>query len=223
MKFKFPLTVVNDFFEDPYSVIEYANSLKYFNEDKNYPGERTKDLYEINPEFYNAINNKILSIFFDREKSIEAKSCIFFQKETHEELKKMGKAAHWIHRDDLYEIIFIVYLNPNLNAGTSVYKQKKDFSVSPHNVNGPSLFNKKNMSVEEIDKMYKEHIDHYELISSCNGNFNSAFIFPCKLAHAANLFDNIKKLDRLFLIGMMRDFVAEKMPLDQYHYYNHYA
>lgn len=223
MKFNFPLTVVDNFFENPYGVIEYANSLNYSNERRNYPGGRTADLYQINRDFFNSINNKILSIFFDREKSIESKCCIFFQKETYQEMEKMGKAAHWIHHDVEFDLIFIVYLNPNLNAGTSVYKQKKDFAISPYNFNGPSLFSEKNMSLKDIDKIYKEHAEYYELISLCNGNFNTAFIFPCKLAHAANVIDNFKKQDRLFLIGMMGNFISEKMPLDQYHYHKHYS
>ena len=46
-----PTSCVDDFYEDPDSIREYALSLDYKKEKGNYPGVRTKDLSYINKDF----------------------------------------------------------------------------------------------------------------------------------------------------------------------------
>ena len=41
----FPITIVDNFFEDPDAIVELANSHKFYNPDVgNWPGKRTKQL-----------------------------------------------------------------------------------------------------------------------------------------------------------------------------------
>ena len=46
-----PTSCVDDFYEDPDSIREYALSLDYKKQKGNYPGVRTKDLSSINKDF----------------------------------------------------------------------------------------------------------------------------------------------------------------------------
>ena len=42
----FPVTIVDNFFDDPDAIVEVANNLKYFNpQGGHWPGTRTKNLH----------------------------------------------------------------------------------------------------------------------------------------------------------------------------------
>ena len=42
----FPITIVDNFFDDPDAIVEVANNLKYFNpQGGHWPGTRTKNLH----------------------------------------------------------------------------------------------------------------------------------------------------------------------------------
>ena len=57
----FPVTIVDNFFEDPDYIVKYAKSLKY--EDLDIlPGSRTDALHNIDQEFFNWITSKSLKL-----------------------------------------------------------------------------------------------------------------------------------------------------------------
>ena len=61
----FPITIVDNFFEDPDAIVEIANNLKFFNpQTGNWPGTRTKNLHVEEPRFYMYFTQKLNSIFF---------------------------------------------------------------------------------------------------------------------------------------------------------------
>ena len=61
----FPLTIVDDFFDDPDAIVELANSCMYFDTDVgNWPGKRTEQLYEIDNRFFNYFGEKIFKLYF---------------------------------------------------------------------------------------------------------------------------------------------------------------
>jgi hypothetical protein len=59
-----PTTVVDDFFDDPYLVTEFASKQSYAKDVHNqWPGERTESLHKLNPDFFANTINKFLRIF----------------------------------------------------------------------------------------------------------------------------------------------------------------
>ena len=49
----YPITIVDDFFEDPDAIVEMANELKYYTPNTgNWPGTRTKNLHIEEPRFF---------------------------------------------------------------------------------------------------------------------------------------------------------------------------
>jgi len=49
----FPITIVDNFFDDPDAIVETANNLKYFNpQGGHWPGTRTKNLHIDEPRFH---------------------------------------------------------------------------------------------------------------------------------------------------------------------------
>jgi hypothetical protein len=126
---KFPVTVVDNFYENPDLVRDFALSLPYFpSEDGRWPGARSDNLSEINENFFKTFSNKLLSLFYDfndceLEWIIETS---FQQVCSFSDIKTSILNQGWIHSDG--ESIFsgVVYLNPNPKEGwgTSIYKLK---------------------------------------------------------------------------------------------------
>jgi hypothetical protein len=124
----FPVTIVDNFYENPDLIREFALSLEYHQSDGGrWPGSRSPLISELNRSFFNTFTNKLFSLFFDFDhSSLEWNVDTNFQK-----INKFSsdindiKNSGWIHSD---EGLFsgIVYLNPDdyLYSGTSIYKLK---------------------------------------------------------------------------------------------------
>lgn len=130
---KFPITILDNFYENPDLVRDYALSLQYYpSENGAWPGLRTKLLSEIDPNFFKTFCNKLFGLFFDFENTkVDWEVETNFQKinsfsEDSNDIKNTG----WIHSDD--DCIFggVIYLNPNPqpNWGTSIYNLKPEQS-----------------------------------------------------------------------------------------------
>ena len=66
----FPITVVDDFFEYPDEVREFALQQEYFLDVENrWPGKRTKPLHEINFSLFNSTVNKVIYLFYNSNKT----------------------------------------------------------------------------------------------------------------------------------------------------------
>ena len=60
------VTVIDNFFKDPDSIVEIANNLEFYpNSDGAWPGRRTKLLHEVEPEFFEFFGQKLHSIFHE--------------------------------------------------------------------------------------------------------------------------------------------------------------
>jgi hypothetical protein len=128
-----PITCVDNFYEDPDSIVEFANSLTFggaYDNEGVYPGLRTPRLHLIDENFYDAFCGKVLSLFFDYGlQQIPMKWTIdtAFQKilpftSDKDPIINSG----WIHIDNNSPVAGVIYLNKdtNLNAGTSIYQVK---------------------------------------------------------------------------------------------------
>jgi len=126
---KFPVTIVDNFYENPDLVREYALSLSYqSSKTGKYPGSRTKLLSIQNERFSRIFSKKLFSLFFDYETTKLAWNVeTTFQKiNSFSEEEKNIKNSGWIHADDDTVFAGVVYLNPDPkpNWGTSIYTLK---------------------------------------------------------------------------------------------------
>jgi len=109
-----PLTVVDNFFDDPDAVREFALAQEFLPDPTgHWPGTRTKSLHLIDNDIFDIFARKYFSLFFAVEKlgwTVDAR----FQKIG----KHYGKG--WAHNDIGVIITGIVYLNPAPapNSGT---------------------------------------------------------------------------------------------------------
>jgi hypothetical protein len=126
----FPLTVADQFYDDPDAIRNYALSLNFLPaQNGEWPGKRTPLLSTLNQELNNYCITKFVSLYFDLSIS-EVRG---WNAETQFQLidpfdkdKTNIKNKAWVHVDTS-PLAGVVYLNPNadLNSGTSIYKLKE--------------------------------------------------------------------------------------------------
>lgn len=127
----FPITVIDNFFNDPDKVRDLALKCNYGpSPTGDWPGQRTELLHIVDENFYKNFCLKIISIFYDTNyHNVNMECRAYFQKITSlDNNPKSNKNKGWIHADDQ---IFagIIYLNPEISfdKGTSIYHTKSNF------------------------------------------------------------------------------------------------
>lgn len=122
---KIPSICIDDFYENPDDVRDFALSLDYRPSDGFRPGKTSTFLYKANRKFYDDFCNKLVSIFFDYESSrVDWEIDTFFQlTDSLDQKKNSPLNIPWVHADG-NEIAGLIYLtkNPTKNTGTSIYK-----------------------------------------------------------------------------------------------------
>lgn len=133
----FGVICIDNFYDDPDAVVDYAMSCDYSVVGPNYPGARTEPLFLINPDFYqNIFCKKLMSVLFDLNNT-----SVNFSIDTR--FHKINKISDdfdinlgGIHTDggpDGSEMPFagVIYLNKNydLDCGTSIFKKKTEIPL----------------------------------------------------------------------------------------------
>lgn len=123
MNYRFPLTVVDDFYKNPNEIVKLANTFEYSNKSGGaWPGVRTEPLHELDINFFQYCSHKFLSSFFDLSLlEVQFEIVTQFQK-----VKDFGKDylnQGWIHKDTGVLCAGVLYLDEiaDANAGTSIY------------------------------------------------------------------------------------------------------
>ena len=126
--------VVDNFFEDPYSVVKLAKEQTYYprNSDQYFEGIRTPDLKEINLDFYNFVLTKIVYSYFD--------SRFDYKIDGHMNFHRLGvndrSDPQWIndkvHRDKTVTST-VIYLTPEapMTSGTQIYREEENTKYIP--------------------------------------------------------------------------------------------
>jgi hypothetical protein len=177
----FPTVCVEDFFDDPDSIRKYALSLEYPENPGHYPGRRSLDLRELNPEFYNNFCKKIFEIYFDGQPDDWSVECKFQLIETPNEDKTSIKNTGWIHRDSNCIFGGLIYLTPDadLDSGTAIYKK-----VKPEEADIFKKRTEENYSIT-VKKMFFVH-NQDEGYDATLSDWNSGYVETARFANIYN-------------------------------------
>ena len=122
----FPALCIDNFYNNPDEVRDFALSLEFKKQPGNYPGERSNCLHEVNREFFNVFCEKLFSIFYNYNSDyIEWNIDTCFQKiYPYSEDRNSPLNSGWYHQDSHSVAAGVIYLNPNsnLDAGTTIGK-----------------------------------------------------------------------------------------------------
>jgi hypothetical protein len=196
----FPITVVDDFFEYPDEVREFALQQEYFPDPKNkWPGKRSKPLHELNPVLFNNTANKVFSLFYDLHKTkISWNAGIYFQKVD-------GKYQEgWVHSDENI-CTGIIYLSKSKNkCGTTIYRPIDPVNATLKNSDKKiESFTNTNL-IADNENFRLENNKQFRPTVTVQEEYNRLVFFDGHLIHSANEFygaeDDSARLTLIFFI-----------------------
>ena len=200
---RYPIIIVDDFFEDPDAIVELANSVDYYDLDAAWPGKRSKHLKSINERFFNYFTNKVFSAFGLAPVGAEIDAT--FQKVTPFSQDKWNtKNRGWIHQDNANSVVFggIVYLSKNADkdTGTSIYKPKKGFCYDDPDERGMKmkLYGGEDVSDDEYTQKYSSYNDQFEETVKVDNIYNRFFSFPNTAWHGVRTYGTEERLTIAF-------------------------
>jgi hypothetical protein len=122
----FPTIIIENFYEDPDLVRNFALKQEYFKGERgSWPGLRSSYVNEISPSLYENLKRKLLLIISDYGFKD------FTELQTSFQLIDETYGTGWVHDDDpKLNIAGLIYLNPEppyQGSGTTLYEDKDDF------------------------------------------------------------------------------------------------
>jgi Family of unknown function (DUF6445) len=207
-----PTTVIDNFFDDPLWVRDFALKQEYFPDPHHkWPGKRSKPLHELDTNFFNHTVNRFLSVFYNlKDTHIEWDVGAHFQRVSKDYLEG------WVHSDRVPIITGIVYLNLNNspNAGTTIYTDKTPGVQQLHNDKRDESF-KNPETINSLEQYRKENNDQFEESIVLKNKFNRLVAFDSPMYHSANNFITEDNEDRLTLVFFINRLVADHFPLQR--------
>ena len=212
----FPVTIIDNFYDNFNEIKKYALDLEYFKKVKfSMPGTQTKLLHEINPSLFNKCTKKLLSIFYDR-KIIQ--NINFECRTKFEKIYPYGKNYNkqgWIHADDDNKLSAILYLNGEYEEGTSFYVNKNlgspDFSLMKHK---HELYKENNPNIDEYNDCLLKHNSQFQEILRVPLIENRLVVFDSSIFHKSDGLgnENNPRLIQTFFFGQI---YSEHFPINE--------
>jgi len=232
----FPLTCIDNFYENPDAVVEFANSLEFTKMPGIYPGLRTNFLHNINQIFFDKFCEKLFSVFFDYSQApVNWNVQTHFQKiypftDDGNELINSG----WIHLDADAVAAGVIYLNKNTNikAGTSMYQMKYpelckeykdgemrylDYGLNTARID---FYDGKEVDIEDYKKQKIEHEELFEKTLDVGNVYNRLILYDIDYWHKESSFimnDSNPRLTQVFFIPSVE---ASNFPIQRKKQYN---
>lgn len=207
-----------NFFEDPYSIIEYSKNLTFSKpETGKYPGARSKPLHLIDENFCHSLNIRILKLVFgdllnDTEFRWFGNS--YFQKIKYEDIDYSRDG--WIHTDSDQLMTSIIYLTPgNLNCGTNIYEPKSLSTKVPTLQEKFDYYKGKKIKKNDYLKALEKSNKDFTKIAEFKSVFNSMIMFDGSNYHKAN-FNMSPGEERLTLITFYKRIYSPFFPSAEY-------
>lgn len=153
----FPIACIDDFYQNPDDIREYALSLEYYPSDGGYPGKRTKAIHELDRSLFDHFCGRLMSLYYNFDNTqLNWNIGTYFQLiENMSEDKNSPKNSGWIHQDLGLVFAGIIYLTPGIDpsCGTSIFKLKNEQNYDTFDITVRSKFHTK-----QIDNNYDETI-----------------------------------------------------------------
>jgi hypothetical protein len=184
----YPVTILENFYEDPDAVRTFALSQKYQyrHQMKNagyvFPGGRTKDISLINKPLFEKVSNKIISLFHNPENEL-----MRWQITTSFQSVSEDYGRGVIHTDGNTVFAAVLYLTPDapLDSGTSLFKPNKQFDEERYQWSLKENDKRFDAGQKIMDTNYHSMFDE---IVTINNVFNTLILYEGRHYHAANQF-----------------------------------
>ena len=202
---KFPVTIVDNFYENPELVRDFALSQTFYPSNGRYPGSRTDLISDLNQNFFNTFCHKVLSLFYDfNTTQLEWNVETTFQKiGKMSENKKSKFNEGWVHYDP-HIFSGIIYLSDD-SVGTNIYEP-----IDPNDTHYPQnekdiFYSGGNITEEEYSKGIIENNSKFKESIRIDGKFNRLVIFEGGVWHGVPSFycEKGERLTQVFFFHKM--------------------
>ena len=195
----YPITIVDDFFEDPDAIVKMANELKYYPPDTgNWPGMRTKQLHVVADRFFHYFGEKVHLLFHD-------KSPTYWNMQTHfQKIKPFSEEQYdplnrgWVHQDIDTYFGGIVYLtkDPEPDTGTSIYKTNTGFAMQWEKEikMKEAHYRGEDIDLDEYNAAWHNAHEQYEETVRVSNVYNRFVMFNNKTHHGVQTFGTKERL-----------------------------
>ena len=188
----YPSLCVDDFYNDPDSVVEFALNCDFsVDTDGRWPGRRTASLNHVNQRFFHDFVVKVLSLLYDfnYHKASYTVESTFQLIEPFAQNYKSTQNQGWIHYDDNAIFAGIIYLSKEigLDHGTSLYKPNSNFNLGYLE---STLKTKSDLYLGGKPKKYrsifKQHLNMFDKVVTYKSVYNRLILFDANQYHAAD-------------------------------------
>jgi hypothetical protein len=215
----YPVTVINDFYDNPDEIRQFALAQKYkFRHEEEgldyvYPGCRTQDLHELDPSLQAVVLKKLVSVFHIQEHDL-MRWAISSSFQSVSSAYKEGV----IHTDTNTIFAGVLYLTPNspLNAGTTLYKKNGTFDQEKYQK--ALTQNDDRFKAGDI-VMNTDYHSMFDEVVRVNNVYNTLILYEGDMFHAANKFfgTNLEdsRLAQVFFVNKIDANKANSFPLNR--------
>ena len=188
-----PISVVDNFLENPDIVRDFALKLPYENSQGHFPGKRSTRIDLADKEFEKILSQKMFSLFFDL-----FKENLSWNIEGSFQLISENYEKGWVHNDaspDGWNIAGVIYLNhnPAPDSGTSFYKCKENVNLDRIDLAEYNKIKHRFYSGEDVDLVeYRAKRDYLNSLFNrtmmVQNVFNRLLIYSTDELHSADNF-----------------------------------
>lgn len=206
-----PLTVVDNFLDNPNMMRELALSLPYHKDPEGkWPGVRSDSLHVIDNDIFDLLTKKFFSLYFDVE-TIGWKVDAKFQKVG----KEYGQG--WAHTDVGPVITGIIYLDPQPHPNSGTIILEKNHLRSNGRINyrqeDKVKFYQGEISAEEAELARQRNNNSFSAGITVQSKYNRLLAFDSHLIHTADEFYGEDNKERLTLTFFVFDITTTKTPI----------
>ena len=191
-----PTKIIDDFFETPHMVREFALQQEYYKGDRGtWPGIRTKYIQDLNQELYDVLEFNLLK-YVNKYNSFSKIEATF---------QAIGGAwgQGWVHDDNPeHDVAGVVFLNPDppQDTGNTVYANSSDINAD-HYI---PMFQEDMDPDFDHSKLEKYRLEQRALFKpavTAENKFNRCIMFDPRCWHSAdNFFGETLEDSRLTLV-----------------------
>ena len=195
----YPITIVDNFFEDPDGIAEQAMELRYYTPNSgNWPGTRTKSLHVEQPRFFAHFGGKIHLLHYETVPEYWNLQCHYQLIHPFAEDKYSKKNRGWVHKDIDTWFGGIVYLtkDPCPDSGTSIYKTSSGYGFQyPDEITmKEKLYRGEEIDPVEYRKVWKKVHAQYIPTVRVENVYNRFVLFNNKTHHGVYTFGTKERL-----------------------------
>tara|TARA_B000000557_G_scaffold244500_1_gene226170 strand:+ start:432 stop:1103 length:672 start_codon:yes stop_codon:yes gene_type:complete len=220
MKF-FPLTILDDFFENPDEVLKLAEEVDYQNTGQNsFPGQVSNlTLDKINFDIFFYTMKRILSLYWEGECEENFQVTMQFHKILPHDDSLLNKGI--IHHDFIQNEVFsgVIYLNENaIDSGTSFFELKEkyqNYNTSNEFFKHLETTKKYHGGIEESDlkSILRKHRNKFQETMRVQSKKNRMVLYPSGYWHSQTTYgQNTRYTIRYFCRS---DSTGKKFPISR--------